>query len=126
MGQPHGNHGVGGSTSGQHTQAGHSLISKIAAVATPAATAVCTHTGRGIMSNFFRHPLVLIGIGAAAGFYAHKYRKEIIGYTSSVTGMSKDFVLQQKENLEDLVAEGQEAEEAVDSATKAKSPGKSS
>ena len=75
------------------------------------------------MSKFFRHPLILIGIGAAAGFYAYKYRKEIIGYASSVSGVGKDFVLQQKENLEDLVAEGQEAEEEAADAAKGKSPG---
>jgi len=123
MGQPHRNHGVGASTSGQHTQANHGLVSKMAAVAAPATTAACTHTGRGIMSKFFRHPLVLIGIGAAAGFYAHKYRKEIISYAGNISGMGKDFVLQQKENLEDLVAEGQEAEEAEGETAEGKNPG---
>jgi len=63
------------------------------------------------MSNLFRHPLVLLGIGAAVGFYAHKYRKEIVAYAGKYGDMGKDFVLQQKENLEDLAAEAREAEE---------------
>ena len=60
------------------------------------------------MSNFFKRPLVLLGIGAIAGFYAYKYRKEIIATATRYTEIGKDFALQQKENLEDLVAEAQE------------------
>ncbi|SCN47765.1 hypothetical protein BAZMOX_05068_3 [methanotrophic endosymbiont of Bathymodiolus azoricus (Menez Gwen)] len=46
-----------------------------------------------------------------AGYYAHKHRKDIIGSVNSATGKGKDFVLQQKENLEDLVAESKEDQE---------------
>ncbi|MDF1583122.1 MAG: hypothetical protein P1P78_07410 [Methyloprofundus sp.] len=68
-------------------------------------------TGKSIMSKIAKHPLLLVGIGMVAGYYAHKHRKDIIASVSSVTGKGKDFVLQQKENLEDLVAESKEAQE---------------
>ena len=63
------------------------------------------------MRSLFRHPLVLIGIGAAAGYYAHKYRKEIIAAVSQATDMGKDYVLGQKENLEDILEETREETE---------------
>ncbi len=60
------------------------------------------------MSILAKHPLLVFGLGVAAGFYAHKYRKEIIESATLATGKGKDFVLHQKENLEDLVAECKE------------------
>lgn len=68
-------------------------------------------TGKTIMSTIKKHPLLLIGIGMVAGYYAHKYRKEIISSVTSVGDKGKDFVLQQKENLEDIVAESKESSE---------------
>jgi hypothetical protein len=61
-------------------------------------------TGKTIMSKITKHPLLLVGIGIVAGYYAHKYRKEIMSSVTSVGDKGKDFVLQQKENLEDMVA----------------------
>ena len=66
-------------------------------------------TGKTIMSTITKHPLLLVGIGMVAGYYAHKYRKEIISSVTSVGDKGKDFVLQQKENLEDIVAETKES-----------------
>ena len=40
--------------------------------------------------------------------FMYKYRKEIVSSTTKVVDAGKDFVLQQKENLEDLVAETKE------------------
>lgn len=76
-----------------------------------AAMSAGAHTGKKIMSKISKHPLLLVGIGAIAGFYAHKYRKEILSSVSGVAGKGKDFVLQQKENLEDIVAETKETDE---------------
>ena len=76
-----------------------------------AAMSAGAHTGKSLMNTITKHPLLLIGIGVIAGYCAHKYRKEIISSVSSVTDKGKDFVLQQKENLEDLVAESKEPEE---------------
>ena len=66
------------------------------------------HTGRRLMSNVTKHPVLVFGLGVVAGYLVYKYRKEIISSTSRVVDAGKDFVLQQKENLEDLVAESKE------------------
>ncbi|OQK15983.1 hypothetical protein AU255_17280 [Methyloprofundus sedimenti] len=68
-------------------------------------------TGKTIMSKITKHPLLLVGIGMVGGYYVHKYRKEIISSVTSVGDKGKDFVLQQKENLEDMVAESKEDQE---------------
>ncbi|MCK7500028.1 MAG: hypothetical protein MZW92_64055 [Comamonadaceae bacterium] len=47
----------------------------------------------------------------AAGYFLHKYEKEIVLAVSKASGMGKDFILQQKENLEDIIEEAKEAEE---------------
>jgi len=60
-----------------------------------------------------RSPLLLLAAGFTAGYLAHKYRKEIIQAVTKVTDLGKDFVLQQKESLGDLVAEAQESNEAA-------------
>ena len=69
--------------------------------------------GRGLLgASLLRNPLALLvgglAAGVAAGFLAHKYQKEIIEGLSKVTGMGKDFALNQKENLSDLMAEAEE------------------
>jgi hypothetical protein len=67
--------------------------------------------GRGLLGGgLLRNPLLLLGAGLAAGYLLHKYEKEIVLAVSKATGMGKDFVLHQKENLEDMVAEAQDKE----------------
>ncbi|MCC7311994.1 MAG: hypothetical protein IT510_12195 [Sulfuritalea sp.] len=67
--------------------------------------------GRGLLGGvLLRNPLLLIGAGLVAGYLVHKYEKEIVLAASKAMGMGKDFALQQKEHLSDLVAEAQEQE----------------
>ena len=73
------------------------------------------------MSFLAKHPLLVFGAGVAVGFYAHKYRKEIIESAGQLGELGKDFVMHQKENLEDLVAERQEkADDATTQPPRAK------
>jgi len=65
------------------------------------------------MSIFVKHPIVTFSLGIAAGYLIHKYRKEIIEAGCAATEKSKDFVLQQKENLADIIAETREGDEAI-------------
>jgi hypothetical protein len=80
-----------------------------------AAMAGAGYAARGIVTrSLFANPLTLLvaGIagGVAAGYVLHKYRKEIVLAVSKATGMSRDFALQQKENLADLLEEAKEQE----------------
>jgi len=70
-----------------------------------------TRKGRQAMTALIRNPFVILGVGFAAGYFTHKYRKEIIATASGAVEQSKDFVLRQKENLADLLAENEEEAE---------------
>jgi hypothetical protein len=79
--------------------------------------------GRGLLGGvLLRNPLLLIGAGLVAGYLVHKYEKEIVLAASKAMGMGKDFVLQQKEHLSDLVAEAQEQEAQPAQAAEPPSP----
>lgn len=81
--------------------------------------------GQGVMkgavmagvTSFIRHPLVMFALGAAAGIMVYKYRKEIVAYAAQAGDSGRDFVLQQKESLNDLLEEARE-EEAEGAASK--------
>jgi len=47
-------------------------------VATGVATGAVVFAGKSVIGRFFTHPLVLFGLGVAAGYYLHKYRKSIL------------------------------------------------
>ncbi len=66
------------------------------------------NTGGKLMSKVTKHPVLVFGLGMAAGYLVYKYRKEIIANATKTIDAGKDFVLHQKENLEDIVAEAKE------------------
>lgn len=67
--------------------------------------------GRSLLgATLLRNPLVLLAAGVAAGYLVFKYEKEIVLALSKASGMGKDFVMHQKENLSDLLAEAKETE----------------
>lgn len=70
-----------------------------------------THASRSLTSALVRHPLALFSTGVVTGYLTHKYRKEIIVVGSQTAKESKNFVLRQKENLGDLLAEIKEESE---------------
>ena len=67
-----------------------------------------TRASKSITSALIKHPLALFSGGLAAGYLTHKYRKEIIIVGSRTAKESKNFLLRQRENLMDLVAESRE------------------
>ena len=85
--------------------AGHSLGKQVALGSMATAT---VNTGGKLMSKIVKHPVLVFGLGVIAGYVIYKYRKEIISSTNKAVGAGKDFVLNQKENLEDLAAESKE------------------
>lgn len=80
--------------------------------------------GRGLLGGaLLRNPLVLLAAGVAVGYYLHKHQDEIVLAMSKATGMGKDFLLQQKESLADLVEEAKEKEgQAAATAAKPEQP----
>lgn len=69
--------------------------------------------GRSLLGRLFASPLVVFAAGVAVGYYGYKYRKEIAAAVAKGSDLGKDWVLNAKENLADLVEETREAEEAV-------------
>ena len=69
---------------------------------------VTVHKGANLMSKLLKNPIVVFSAGVVAGVLVYKYRKEIIATANKAIDSGKDFVLQQKENLEDIVAETKE------------------
>jgi hypothetical protein len=96
---------------GSHSSKGDVIVK---GVATAVAASTIIQTGKGVMTTLAKHPLVMFSLGIAAGFLVHKYRKEIISITSKTAEQGKDFVLRQKENIKDLLAETQEGAEEED------------
>ena len=47
-------------------------------IATGAVASAGSSAGKSVIGKFFTHPLVLFGLGVAAGYYIHKYRKSIL------------------------------------------------
>lgn len=107
-------------TAAEHAGRGHGMGSMMGNmpthykyVAGAGTTTVAAKSSGGILHALGKHPLLVLGVGIMAGYLAHKYRKEIISGVSRAAEQGKDFVLHQKENLEDLVAECHEkADEA--------------
>ena len=70
---------------------------------------------KGVVRKVFSNPWVTLAIGAAAGYFGYKYRKEIIAAARRATDAGKDFVLEQRERLTDMVAEADEADDKGES-----------
>ncbi|MBS1214033.1 MAG: hypothetical protein H6R26_2650 [Proteobacteria bacterium] len=81
------------------------------AVATGAVAAGSSHARRSLVGRLIRNPWVLFALGVTAGYLVHKHRKDIVAAATRISEKGKDFVLQQRENLEDIVAESRESED---------------
>lgn len=90
---------------GRQAKQGLSLTKQIAKGTV--ASALLETSGK-FMSKLVKSPVMVFGLGVVAGYFVYKYRKEIIANTNKAVDASKDFILQQKENLEDIVAEAKE------------------
>ncbi|GAB4254813.1 MAG: hypothetical protein Kow0065_02290 [Methylomicrobium sp.] len=78
-------------------------------IVTGVAVSSINHTGRSLLGNLIKHPWLVFGFGLTAGYFIGKYRKEIIGLAEQAGDQGKSFVLKQRENLLDLIAESQES-----------------
>jgi len=81
-------------------------------VATGVIVSTIIHTGRGIVGAMSRTPIIMFGLGVVTGYFAHKYRKEIISVSRRAAIESGNFVLRQKDHLHDLITEDREDADA--------------
>lgn len=107
MAHDHSMHGAA-AHGGHDGHGGHGIGAQLATGAVMAASAA---GGRSLLGRVFTHPLVMFALGATAGYFAYKYRKEIVDAAMRASEMGKDYVLNRKETLEDLVEEAKERAE---------------
>ena len=50
----------------------------VTGVATGAVASASSSAGKSVIRKIFTHPLVIFGLGVAAGYYIYKFRKSII------------------------------------------------
>lgn len=98
MAHDHSHHAAG-------THAGHGLGPQLA---TGAMVVAASAPGRSALGRVLTHPLVMFALGASAGYFAYKYRKEIVDAAMRASEMGKDYVMNTRETLEDLVEEAKE------------------
>jgi len=91
-----------------HDKKSHSSPSMGKQVLAGSLATATVNTGSKLMSKVTKHPVLVFGLGMIAGIVVYKYRKEIIASATKSIDASKDFILHQKENLEDIVAEAKE------------------
>lgn len=102
----HGGHAMQEMHKHQMKSGAHSAMGKQVAIGTMASATA--KTGGKLVSKIVKHPVLVFGLGVVAGYLVYKYRKDIISSSAKVVGAGKDFVLNQKENLEDIVEENKE------------------
>ena len=78
------------------------------AIVTSVSVSIINHTCKAVFKSLPRHPLIMFGLGITTGYFAHKYRKRLIAVGGQVADESKQFVLRQRENVLDFLAENQE------------------
>jgi uncharacterized protein (UPF0333 family) len=77
----------------------------VTSVATAVVATAIVQTGQNISKTLARQPVILFALGIAVGYFTHKYRKELIAITTHTTEQSKDFIVQQKNYLSEILAE---------------------
>lgn len=88
-----------------HNSQGSSMAKQVVTGSLATAT---VNSGGKLMSKAAKHPFLVFGLGMVAGYFIYKYRKEIISSATKTVDAGKDFLLHQKESLEDLVAEAKD------------------
>lgn len=77
-------------------------------VATGVVVTTIVETGKGAVGMLAKNPLVVLGAGIVAGYFAHKYRKEIILSSCKIAEQGKDFASRQKKNFVEMLGESEE------------------
>jgi predicted hydrocarbon binding protein len=83
----------------------------VKSVATAVVATAIVESGLSLSKTLARQPIIVFSLGLMAGYFTHKYRKEIIAMTTHTAEQGKDFIVQQKQHLSELLAEVQGSEE---------------
>lgn len=83
----------------------------VKSVATAVVATAIVESGQSIVKSLAKRPIVLFGLGIALGYFTHKYRKEIISMTTHTAEQGKDFILQQKQHISNMLADVQHTDE---------------
>lgn len=101
MAHDHSHHAAG--ASGGHGLSPHLAGGAMLVASSPA--------GRGALGRLITHPLVMFALGATAGYFVYKYRNEIVDAAMRASEMGKDYMMNTRETLEDLVEEAKDRAE---------------
>jgi hypothetical protein len=91
----------------------------VKSVATAVVATAIVETGLSFSKTLTRQPIILFGLGIMLGYFTHKHRKEIIAMTTHTAEQGKDFILQQKKYISDMLAEVQGSGEPKNQADEA-------
>jgi hypothetical protein len=77
----------------------------VKSVATAVVATAIVETGLSLSKTLAKQPIILFGLGIMLGYFTRKYRKEIIAISSHTAEQGKDFIVQQKNHLSEMLAE---------------------
>ena len=66
-----------------------------------------THAARGVTGFIIRQPIAMLGLGILTGYFVRQYRNEITYIADHTAEHGKQFVLRQKESLNELISEAE-------------------
>lgn len=77
----------------------------VKSVATAVVATAIVEAGISLSKAVAKQPIVLFGLGIVSGYLTHKYRKEILAISSHTAQQSKEFIVQQKQHIENMLDE---------------------
>lgn len=77
----------------------------VKSVATAVVATAIVEAGIGLSKAVAKQPIVLFGLGIVSGYLTHKYRKEILAISSHTAKQSKEFIEQQKHQIDVMLDE---------------------
>lgn len=77
----------------------------VKSVATAVVATAIVEAGISLSKAVAKQPLVLFSLGIMSGYLTHKYRKEILAISSHTAKQSKEFIVQQKQHIDEMLDE---------------------
>jgi len=77
----------------------------VKSVATAVVATAIVESGQSIVKTLAKQPVLLFSLGIVLGYFTHKHRKEIISITTHTAEQGKDFIVQQKNHLSEMLSD---------------------